>query len=355
MVSRSAAADCAKCRIRSALRGQPRPKSVSDHQRQPIHSRPRESVPPASSCRTNALPRIAGRHPGIDRSSKLHRSSSHPRAHEYRLLRLPRTPDRIPKHPSLWNQLTLKSAYTFSKTTDNASEIGATLAAGGTFAISQSQVNFTDQEHSLSGLDFPQNWVLTALEDLPFYRHQSGFSGPRPRRLESLGRLSHFTRANHSQQLSRDLIAPAAAARAAEFPMPKIHMIPPLTLHLAGPDGSLAAFPRRARRAGAVRRHLRQRYLRRGHQWESLRKSRHPPTTLISLNEFNNGFTGTKTDAGKYRARSSPRPERRHQEQVRFIANTQPPTRCSARHSAMWVEILCATRKQTSSIFRFSK
>jgi hypothetical protein len=77
----------------------------------------------------------------------------------------------------VWNQLTLKSAYTFSKTLDNASEIFATLAAGNTNTTSQSQVNFTNQEYGLSGLDFPNNWVLTVIEELPFYRSQHGWLG----------------------------------------------------------------------------------------------------------------------------------------------------------------------------------
>jgi Carboxypeptidase regulatory-like domain len=76
-----------------------------------------------------------------------------------------------------WNQLTLKSAYTFSKTLDNVSEIFATSAAGNTNATSQSQVNFTNQEYGLSGLDFPNNWVLTVIEELPFYRSQHGWLG----------------------------------------------------------------------------------------------------------------------------------------------------------------------------------
>jgi hypothetical protein len=77
----------------------------------------------------------------------------------------------------IWNQLTLKSAYTFSKTLDNASEIFATNAAGGTNSSSQSQVNYTGQEYGLSGIDFPNNWVLTVIEELPFFRSQRGWLG----------------------------------------------------------------------------------------------------------------------------------------------------------------------------------
>ena len=77
----------------------------------------------------------------------------------------------------IWKQLTLKSAYTFSKTLDNSSEIFATAAAGGTNAFAQSQVNYTGQEYGISGLDFPNNWALTVIEDLPMFRSQHGFVG----------------------------------------------------------------------------------------------------------------------------------------------------------------------------------
>jgi hypothetical protein len=77
----------------------------------------------------------------------------------------------------VWNQLTLKSAYTFSKTLDNASEIFPTLAAGATSAGAQNQLNYTGQEYGLSGIDFPNNWVLTVIEELPFFRQQHGWLG----------------------------------------------------------------------------------------------------------------------------------------------------------------------------------
>ena len=77
----------------------------------------------------------------------------------------------------LWHQFTTKAGYTFSKTTDNASEIFSTGAAGGTSAFSQSQVNFTGNEHGLSGLDFRHNFFLSVSEDLPMYRNQQGVLG----------------------------------------------------------------------------------------------------------------------------------------------------------------------------------
>jgi Carboxypeptidase regulatory-like domain len=78
---------------------------------------------------------------------------------------------------NLWNQLTLKSAYTFSKTLDNTTEIFATSAGGNTNAFAQSQVNYKGAEYGISGLNFPNNWYLTVIEQLPFHRSQQGFVG----------------------------------------------------------------------------------------------------------------------------------------------------------------------------------
>ncbi len=77
----------------------------------------------------------------------------------------------------MWHQLTLKAGYTFSKTTDNTSEIFATGAAGNTNAFSQSQVDFTSGEHGISGIDFRHNFFLTASEEIPFMRSQHGVLG----------------------------------------------------------------------------------------------------------------------------------------------------------------------------------
>jgi hypothetical protein len=77
----------------------------------------------------------------------------------------------------LFHQLTLKTNYTFSKTTDNSSEIFGTNGAGGTSAFAQNQVNFTGQEHGLSGLDIRHNWTLTFYEDIPAFRSQQGLLG----------------------------------------------------------------------------------------------------------------------------------------------------------------------------------
>jgi len=77
----------------------------------------------------------------------------------------------------MWHQLVLKTGYTFSKTTDNASEIFSSGAAGASTAFAQSQVNFTGQEHGLSGLDFRHNWTVSFYEQIPAFRSQQGLLG----------------------------------------------------------------------------------------------------------------------------------------------------------------------------------
>jgi len=83
---------------------------------------------------------------------------------------------------NLWNQLTLRTSYTWSKTTDNTSEIfgaATNLGTGGgnTIAFSQNPLNYIGAEHSLSGLDIPQNWTLSFQETLPGFRSQHGLVG----------------------------------------------------------------------------------------------------------------------------------------------------------------------------------
>ncbi len=223
----------------------------------------------------------------------------------------------------LWNQLTLKTAYTFSKTTDNASEIGATLAAGGTFAISQSQVNFRGQEHSLSGLDFPQNWVLTVLEDLPFYRHQSGLLGHalggwKVSAVYSLYSGQPFTAAQSGLNCASGGGA-CGAIPDAENPYDSA-----FNAAFGGPDGSLRPF------LGSTAAPVQSVGIFADDvcgvdvDGNLCGSSTITPTTLISLNKFNNGFKGTMTDAA-----GNIVPDLAHaasvvvKNQVRFIANTR--------------------------------
>jgi Carboxypeptidase regulatory-like domain len=78
---------------------------------------------------------------------------------------------------NLAHQLTLRTAYTWSKTTSNADEIYETFAAGSTIPYSQNPLNYLGAEHGLSGLDIPQNWTLSFVEQIPAYRDQHGLAG----------------------------------------------------------------------------------------------------------------------------------------------------------------------------------
>jgi hypothetical protein len=78
---------------------------------------------------------------------------------------------------NIFRQLTLRTSYTWSKTLDNVSEIFDTGAAGNTSAYSQNVLNYTGQEYGLSGLNFPQTWTVSFLEDIPVMRTQHGVLG----------------------------------------------------------------------------------------------------------------------------------------------------------------------------------
>jgi hypothetical protein len=78
---------------------------------------------------------------------------------------------------NLWNQLTLRTSYTWSKATDNTSEIYSSFAGGNSSAYAQSPFNILHGEHALSGLDIPNQWTLSFVEMLPFFRDQHGFVG----------------------------------------------------------------------------------------------------------------------------------------------------------------------------------
>lgn len=221
----------------------------------------------------------------------------------------------------LWNQLTLRSAYVFSKTTDNASEIGATLAAGGTFALSQSQVNFKDGEHGLSGFDFPQNWVLTALEELPFQRSEQGFLGHvfggwKTSGVYTLSSGQPYTAAQSG------LNCASRGGACGGIPDDVNPYDPQFNAAFAGPDGSLrpflGAFNAPVQSVGIFAKDI----CAVDTNGNLCGNPAIRATTLVSLNEFNNGFTGTKTDMGI----TIPDPLRPASvvdaKQVRFIANT---------------------------------
>jgi hypothetical protein len=78
---------------------------------------------------------------------------------------------------NLYKQLTMTANYTWSKTTDNVSEIFSTGGGGTTLAFSQNPLNFTSAENGISGLNIPQAFTLNVFEQLPFYRSQQGLVG----------------------------------------------------------------------------------------------------------------------------------------------------------------------------------
>ncbi len=78
---------------------------------------------------------------------------------------------------NLFKQLTLRTNYTWSKTLDNASEIFNTFGGGSTESLAQNPLNIKGGEYSNSGIDFPQTWNLTFVEDLPIMRQQHGLLG----------------------------------------------------------------------------------------------------------------------------------------------------------------------------------
>jgi hypothetical protein len=78
---------------------------------------------------------------------------------------------------NLFKQLTVRTGYTFSKTTDNVSEIFGTNTAGNNVAFAQNQFDVTNGEHSLSGLNIPNAFTVNFVEQLPFFREQHGLLG----------------------------------------------------------------------------------------------------------------------------------------------------------------------------------
>jgi hypothetical protein len=78
---------------------------------------------------------------------------------------------------NLWSQLTLRTAFTWSKTTDNVSEIFSSNAGGSTTAISQNPLDYIHAEHGLSGQDIPKSLTLSFYEEIPAFRSQAGVVG----------------------------------------------------------------------------------------------------------------------------------------------------------------------------------
>jgi len=78
---------------------------------------------------------------------------------------------------NLFKQLNIRAGYTFSKTTDNVSEIFGTNTAGNNVAFAQNPFDFKNAEHSISGLNIPHAFTVNFYETLPFFREQHGLMG----------------------------------------------------------------------------------------------------------------------------------------------------------------------------------
>ena len=223
---------------------------------------------------------------------------------------------------SLWHQLTLQSFYTFSKTTDNTSEIGATGAAGNTSALSQSQVNVTDQEHGVSGLDFPHKFLLSGVEEIPLFKNRGGvvgrlLGGWRAAAVYTLSSGQPYTAVQFS------LSCNAGGDICASSPSDTNPYDPAFDAEYALPDGSLRPFlgsnNAPVQSVGIFAKDI----CRSDSSGILCGNSAISPTTLISLNQFNNGFTGTSLDSSGHVISDSMHPAQVvAKDQVRFIANT---------------------------------
>jgi hypothetical protein len=223
----------------------------------------------------------------------------------------------------LWHQLALQSFYTFSKTTDNTSEIGATGSAGNTSHLSQSQANFTGQEHGLSGLDFPHKFVLSAVEEIPFFKNRGGVVGQvlggwRAAAVYTLSSGQPYTAVQFS------LSCNVGGDICASSPSDTNPYDPAFNAEYALPDGSLRPFlgsnNAPVQSVGIFAKDI----CASDSSGTLCGNSAISPTTLISLNQFNNGFTGTKLDtSGRVISDSMHPAEVVAKDQVRFIANTK--------------------------------
>ncbi|HEY6274335.1 MAG TPA: carboxypeptidase regulatory-like domain-containing protein [Terriglobales bacterium] len=77
---------------------------------------------------------------------------------------------------NMFKQLTLRAAYTYSKTLDNVSEIFSTFAGANSSAFAQNPFNQSG-EYAPSGLNIPNQFTILLNEDLPFFKEQHGVVG----------------------------------------------------------------------------------------------------------------------------------------------------------------------------------
>jgi hypothetical protein len=78
---------------------------------------------------------------------------------------------------NIFNQLTMRTTYKWSKATDNTSEIFGSFGGANTVAFSQDPLNNTSAEHGISGQNFPNTWTLSFNEAIPVFKSQRGIMG----------------------------------------------------------------------------------------------------------------------------------------------------------------------------------
>jgi len=78
---------------------------------------------------------------------------------------------------NMFKQLSVRVGYTFSKNLDNVSEIFATGTAGNTLFAAQNPFQTGNAERSISGLNIPNAFTITATENIPFFKEQHGLFG----------------------------------------------------------------------------------------------------------------------------------------------------------------------------------
>ncbi|HET6843134.1 MAG TPA: carboxypeptidase regulatory-like domain-containing protein [Candidatus Angelobacter sp.] len=80
---------------------------------------------------------------------------------------------------NLFNQLTIRAGYTYSKTLDNVSEIFSTFGGGNTLIAAQNPANQVNGagEYSFSGLHIPNVFTVAFTEQIPFFKEQKGAVG----------------------------------------------------------------------------------------------------------------------------------------------------------------------------------
>ncbi|HEY6349367.1 MAG TPA: TonB-dependent receptor [Candidatus Angelobacter sp.] len=78
---------------------------------------------------------------------------------------------------NIFKQLTMRTGYTWSKASDNVSEIFATNSAGNTTFAAQNPFQTGAAEYATSGLSFPNVWTILLTEQIPFFKQQHGAIG----------------------------------------------------------------------------------------------------------------------------------------------------------------------------------